>query len=116
MQRGHGSAPARHTVAPQLPHSRLRESETQKARAPSQQSDWGVTVASVWSSRHVPTQTEHTGRGATAAAPAGATYEAGSQGTTSTWSTTVRVQMAQQTVTGGGGTAAAAGTGTKETM
>ena len=44
-----------------------------------------------------------------AAALTGTTKEAGNQGSTSTWSATVRVQMVQQTVTGGAGTTATAG-------
>ena len=57
MTRGQGSALARQTSAPQLRHSRYRESKTQKDKAPCQQSDWGVTVGSVCLLRHVPTQT-----------------------------------------------------------
>ena len=84
MTRGQGSALARQTSALQLPHSRFRESETQKDKAPCQQSDWGVMVGSVYSLRHVPTQTVHIGRGALPATPRGATKAAGNQGITST--------------------------------
>ena len=84
MTRGQGSALARQTSAPQLPHSHFRESETQKDKVPSQQSDWGVTVKSVCLLRHVSTQTVQIGRGALPAAPRGATKAPGSQGLTGT--------------------------------